>query len=127
MNKLTEKSVVALNLSKTLLYSMEYRLLYGFSKSFSYFVQPPTREENAELLKYMGENVIKIHKLDAENIASGIYPLEVVKPKAITKHLKNLPYLILESLRISRRRKLNLNKDLEAAPSALRSFMALMT
>lgn len=113
MKKITEKSVIALNLSKTLLYSLEYRMLYGLSKGFSYFVQPPTREKNSELLKYMGENVIKMHKQDAENIAAGIYPFEVIKPKSIKKHIKNLPYLLFDSLRISRRRKLNLNKDLD--------------
>lgn len=116
MKKITENSIVAVNLSKTLLYSLEYRMLYSLSKGFSFFVQPPAREKNAELLKYMGENVIKIHKQDAENISAGFYPLEVIKPKSVKKHIKNLPYLLFDSLRISRRRRLNLNKDLSETP-----------
>lgn len=116
MKKLTENSVFAINLSKTLLYSLEYRMLYGLSQRFSYFVQPPSQEKNTELLKYMGEKVMKIHKQDAENIVAGFYPLEVVKPKSIRNHIKNLPYIFFDSLLISRRRKLNINKDLSDTP-----------
>lgn len=91
-------------------------MLYGLSKTFSFFVEPPTREKNKELLKHMGEKVIEIHKRDAENIALGYYPVAVVLPKDPKAHLRNIPHLLVDSLKISRRRRLNLNDDLEATP-----------
>lgn len=122
MKKLIQVPVVATNLSKTLLYSMEYRMLYGLSKSFSFFVQPPSRERDKELLKYMGEKVIDIHKQDAQNIADGYYPVDVILPKNPREHIKNIPHLLVDSLRISRRRKLNINHDLEQTPTGVPEY-----
>lgn len=114
--KLVEHSVVASNLSKTILYSLEYRLLNALSKSFSIFVKPPFQEKNKEILKLLKEGVLKLHKEDAKNIAEGIYPIDVIRPKAPKEHLKNLPHLIFDSLRISRRRKFNIKKDFDIEP-----------
>jgi ubiquinone/menaquinone biosynthesis C-methylase UbiE len=113
MKKLIENSVLVSNLSKTALYSLEYKLLNTLSKSFSLFVKPPYEEKDKNILHYFKDHVIKLHQEDAKNIADGYYPLEVIKPKAIKAHIKNLPRLIVDSLKISRRRKLNLKKDFD--------------
>jgi ubiquinone/menaquinone biosynthesis C-methylase UbiE len=114
MKKLVEQSVFSLNLSKTLLYSMEYRALYQLSKSFSFFVQPPHREQNKKLMDHLRDGVINLHRADARNVADGVYPLSVVIPKAAKKHLTNFPKILLDSLRISRRRKLNVSKEIDS-------------
>jgi ubiquinone/menaquinone biosynthesis C-methylase UbiE len=112
MKKIVENTVVSVNLSKTLLYSLEYRALYFLSKSLSIFVKPPERETRKDLIDYLRHEVIEIHKLDGKNVASGVYPLEVILPKASKDHVWNFPKLLLDSLRISRRRKLNVKHDL---------------
>lgn len=115
MKTLLEHSIVASNLSKTILYSIEYKLLNQLSKALSFFVKPPYQEKDKELIKFLGEQVIKLHQEDARNIADGFYPVEVIKPKNATKHLLNFPRLLIDSLKISRRRKLNIKYDLGAS------------
>lgn len=116
MKKIIEHSIVAANLSKTILYSLEYRLLNQLSKSFSYFVKPPFQEKDKDLIKILKDGVLKLHMEDAKNIADGVYPVEVIRPKAPREHLKNLPHLLMDSLKISRRRKFNIKKDFDIEP-----------
>lgn len=80
------------------------------------FVKPPFQEKDQELLKLLKDGVLKLHKEDAKNIAEGIYPIDVIKPKAAKEHILNLPHLLLDSLKISRRRKLNIKKDFNIEP-----------
>ena len=112
MKTLLENSILVSNLSKTILYSLEYKLLNQLSKAFSFFVKPPYQETDKELIKFLGDEVIKLHQEDAKNIADGIYPINVIKPKNATKHILNIPRLLIDSLKISRRRKLNIKNDL---------------
>jgi ubiquinone/menaquinone biosynthesis C-methylase UbiE len=113
MKKIIERTVFSINLSKTLLYSAEYRALYYLSKSLNYFVEPPHRETRSELIAHLQKKVLEIHQLDARNIAEGIYPLGVILPKASRDHIKNFPKLLLDSVRVSRRRRLNSKHDLD--------------
>lgn len=111
MKKFIENSIFASNLTKTLLYSIEYKMLFQLSRCFSYFVTPPFQEKDKNLLKFLEAGVIKIHTEDAKNISEGIYPIEVIRPKSPFRHIQNIPMLFLDSLKISRRRKLNIKKD----------------
>ncbi len=116
MKKIIKASVMATNISKTLLYSTEYRIMNQLSKSLSFFVKPPYQEKNKALMKHLQDGVLKIHLEDAKNIADGIYPIDVIVPKAVKEHVKNLPYLFYDSLKISRRRKFNIKKDFDIEP-----------
>lgn len=116
MKKIIENSIVASNLAKTILYSTEYRIMNQLSKSFSLFVKPPYQENDKELIKYLREGVLKLHQEDAKNISDGFYPIEVIRPKGPKAHIKNLPHLMMDSLKISRRRKFNLRKDFDIEP-----------
>ena len=124
MKKIIENSIVASNLAKTILYSAEYKLMNQLSKSFSMFVKPPYQESDKDLIQYLKDGVLKLHSEDAKNIADGFYPIEVIKPKAPKEHLINLPRLLVDSLKISRRRKFNIKKDfdieLDDAPDYLK-------
>lgn len=117
MKKLIEHSVTSINLSKTILYTAEYRTLYFLSKFLSPFVKPPHRETKKELVEHLRNKVIEIHKLDAQNISNGIYPFEVILPKSAKNHVKNFPKLLVDSLRISRRRKLNIKNEINEKDS----------
>ena len=115
LNLFKKHSIIASNLSKTILYSAEYRLLMKLSKTFSHFVTPPYEldgKKDKSLINYLQMKVIKLHEVEAENIEKGIYPASVILPKSPIDHIKNLPYIIFDSLRISRRRKLNVKKDI---------------
>ncbi len=124
MKNYLNQLVVPFNLSKTLLYSTEYRLLYSLSKSVSFLVKPPQRETDPALVKHLRQEVLKIHQQEAKNIEVGYYPLAVLKPKDPVKHLKLLPQILLDSLKISRRRKILETKDLgevdDTAPDYLK-------
>ena len=113
MKKIIENSVLATNISKTILYAVEYTMLNQLSKSFSMFVKPPFEEKDKVVRNFLRDNVLKLHQEDARNVAEGIYPIEVIKPKSPKEHIKNIPRLLLDSLKISRRRKLNLQKDFD--------------
>lgn len=113
MKTIIKSSILSANLTKTLLYSLEYRSMYWLSKSFSLFVKPPHQERRKDLINYLKKKVVEIHKMDAENIVNGIYPVNVIVPKGTINHIKNLPMLLVDSLRISRRRKLNLKSDIK--------------
>jgi ubiquinone/menaquinone biosynthesis C-methylase UbiE len=106
-NEIVKHSIIALNLSKTVLYSLEYKSLMQLSKTFSAFVTPPKEEKNKKLLEHLKNGVIDIHQKDAENILANIYPASVLVPKSALDHLLNIPTLLIDSLKISRRRKLN--------------------
>ena len=123
MANLKKNSIVALNLSKTILYSIEYKILYQLSKRLSFFVKPPRVESDKNILKTLEREVLKIHNQDAQNILDGYYPAEVLIPKAPLEHLKNLPTLLLDSLKISRRRKLNIKKDFAPIDLDLPSYL----
>lgn len=116
MKKIIEHSILASNLSKTVLYTLEYRLLNVLSKSFSMFVKPPFQETDKNVLNFLKDGVLKLHKEDARNVVEGIYPIDVIRPKAPVDHLKNFPYLLFDSLKISRRRKFNIKKDFDIEP-----------
>lgn len=112
MKQIIERSALSVNLAKTLLYTFEYRAIYLLSRSFSLFVRPPHLERRTELVEHLRNKVIEIHKIDAENIANDVYPIDVIIPKAPGDHVRNFPKLLLDSLRISRRRKLNLKNEI---------------
>ncbi len=116
MNKIIENSIVVSNLAKTLLYTAEYRMMNQLSKSFSFFVKPPYQENNKELVNYLRDEVVKLHQEDAKNISQGFYPIDVIKPKGPVNHIINFPRLLVDSLKISRRRKFNIKKILILSP-----------
>jgi len=113
MQSLKKKSIIAFNISKTIVYSFEYKMLFTLSSIFSAFVKPPKLETDKKLIKHLELGVMELHAQDAQNIIDGIYPQSVLIPKSPLKHFKNIPLLLIDSLKISRRRKLNINKDFE--------------
>jgi ubiquinone/menaquinone biosynthesis C-methylase UbiE len=112
------------NFSKTLIFSSEYKILFHTSRFFSFFVEPPKREVDTQVRNHLRDEVIKMHQLDAENIAKGLYPNSLIDPVDIKKHLLRFPSVLLDSLKVARRRKLNTNDDIsnddESVPDYLK-------
>jgi ubiquinone/menaquinone biosynthesis C-methylase UbiE len=95
---------------------------YGYSvaRSFNYTAQASflpwldlmatgkKREAPKNFIEHLKEALPKIEKLlwqDSQNIAQGYYPLEVLKPESVPKHIGRLPKLFVEAFKLSRRRK----------------------
>lgn len=56
-------------------------------------------------IKKSFQALYRLLKKDAENIANGIYPLEVLKPESATKHAIRYPKILIDGYFISKRRQ----------------------
>ena len=110
-DKLLFHSLMALNFSKTLVFASEYKMLYGLSRAFGPLVKPPTEEKDKDLIKIMQKKVEDLYREEANNILKGYYSKELLLNLNPKEHLIRLPKLLLDSLKISRRRKINSTKD----------------
>ncbi len=107
----------SLNLAKTILHTWEYKSLLALSQMFSPWVKAPHQEKRKEIMNYLKEEVLSLHALDAHNTATQIYGPSEVTISDIADHLKYLPLVLLDSLRVSYRRKNNIHDDLPALTS----------
>ena len=81
MQSLKKKSIITFNLSKTIVYSFEYKMLFALSSLFSSFVKPPKLETDKKLLKHLEVGVMELHAQDAQNIIDGILKLKLILKK----------------------------------------------
>lgn len=109
--KILFHSLMALNFSKTLLFASEHKLLHGLSKALGPLVKPPYEESDKDLIKIMQKKVEDLYREEANNVLHGYYPKELLLNLNPKEHLRRLPKLLIDSLKISRRRKVNLTKD----------------
>jgi ubiquinone/menaquinone biosynthesis C-methylase UbiE len=119
----TKSLTFSTNLSKSFIFSREYKLLFYTSRFFSFFVAPPKKEDDAEIVKHLKNEVIKLHQLDAENVARGIYPNEIPRLSEMKDHLFRLPNLVLDSLKVARRRKLKIHDDLTVDDDSIPDYL----
>ncbi len=56
-------------------------------------------------IKRSFQELYRLLKKDADNIAAGLYPLEVLKPESATKHAARYPKILVDGYHISKRRK----------------------
>lgn len=66
-----------------------------------------------EMLKLLAGEIDQLLTTDAENIARGVYPVAVLKPEPITEHLRRMPLLLWDGLRLGLRRRLKKTKDFD--------------
>lgn len=78
--------------------------------SFLPFVKSPVPNHEPEMAKLVLQDIQELFKEDAENITSGVYPAAVLRPGRLSKHLLRLPKLLVDGVKISRRRYLQENK-----------------
>src|SRR6516164_9769874 len=57
--------------------------------------------------------LLKLLKKDSENIAQGYYPLEVLKPEKVGRHLRRYPKILLDGYFISKRRDKKKSADFD--------------
>jgi len=78
-----------------------------------------TIEKDPELLKSMLADIQDLFQRDAENMIGGLYPLQVLKPEPVLDHIRRLPGLLWDGIKINRRRKLKGSKDFSKATTPL--------
>lgn len=74
------------------------------------------REAPKDFKQHMIEALPKINALllqDAENIATGYYPADVLRPENLWSHAKRWPLIIEEAFASAKRRKNNINKNFD--------------
>ncbi|MBY0453003.1 MAG: class I SAM-dependent methyltransferase [Bdellovibrionaceae bacterium] len=74
------------------------------------------REAPKDFKQHMIEALPKINALllqDAENIAAGYYPADVLRPENLWSHAKRWPLIIEEAFASAKRRKNNINKNFD--------------
>lgn len=74
------------------------------------------REAPKDFKQHIIEALPKINALllqDAENIAAGVYPADVLKPESLWSHAKRWPLVIEEAFASAKRRKNNINKNFD--------------
>lgn len=74
---------------------------------FEFLVTGKSKQAPAEFfgnLKAIYQDVMKLLKEDAENIAHGVYPVEVLAPESASSFFKRYPKIILDGVSVARRR-----------------------
>ncbi|MBO9665611.1 MAG: class I SAM-dependent methyltransferase, partial [Bdellovibrio sp.] len=67
-------------------------------------LRPELVKADSKHIKKSYEELLKLLRKDSENIAAGVYPIEVLEPEAILKHALRYPKILVDGFFISRRR-----------------------
>jgi ubiquinone/menaquinone biosynthesis C-methylase UbiE len=67
-------------------------------------LRPERVKADSKHIKKSYQELLKLLRKDSENIAAGIYPIEVLEPEPILKHALRYPKILVDGYFISRRR-----------------------
>lgn len=62
-------------------------------------------------MRKLYSELLSLLKRDSENIAQGLYPVEVLKPEKVSDHFRRYPRIIFDGYQISKRREARNPKD----------------
>jgi ubiquinone/menaquinone biosynthesis C-methylase UbiE len=114
MKKLLEKTHQAYQMTRTLSYVGEYKLVQNFTKLFSPWVQVPLEpQDKSDNKEFIIKDIKSLYERDAALFSQGILPYSVLTPESPLKHLRRLPKIMLASIKMGRQRKLNITKPSE--------------
>jgi ubiquinone/menaquinone biosynthesis C-methylase UbiE len=98
---------------RSLNYFVQYNTLNSLGRLMP-FVDVRKTTYSPRMLKLLVREIDHILHDDATNIANGVYPLTVLRPEPLFKHLKRVPRVFLDGLGIGLRRKLKKTKSFSA-------------
>jgi ubiquinone/menaquinone biosynthesis C-methylase UbiE len=100
-----QTSLLAYSIARTLTYATEYRLFNLIGGLAPGSATPEEAKTSpAETLK-IRRDLVEFLNEDSKNISEGVYPIEVLKPEPLVKHLKRLPQIFWDGVGLYRRRK----------------------
>jgi len=73
--------------------------------------KPVLPTDRPELFREARSALLELFQRDVENIINGVYPIEVLTPESPLRHLRRIPKMFFEGIRISRRRSQRNAKD----------------
>jgi SAM-dependent methyltransferase len=114
--RLIERTHQAYHLFRTLTFMGEYKLVQGFTKLFSPWVQPPSdTPEKEEKRNFILKDIQELYEADAKLFSEQGLPLSLLKPESPWQHLKRLPSVLLTAVKMSRQRKTNQTRPHQVA------------
>ncbi len=99
-----ERVSLGYSLARTIHFTVQQMSLPIFEMILTGKVKRPPQLEPQKIQRAYQE-LYKLLKKDSQNIASGIYPLEVLKPEKATRHLLRFPRILLDGYGLSKRRQ----------------------
>ncbi|KYG63143.1 ubiquinone/menaquinone biosynthesis protein [Bdellovibrio bacteriovorus] len=73
----------------------------------------PRKSLEAQHIKRLYSELFQLLKKDSENIARGLYPLDVLKPEKAVRHFMRYPRLLVDGYQISKRREQRNQNDFD--------------
>jgi ubiquinone/menaquinone biosynthesis C-methylase UbiE len=104
LNQLSEKIVLGYSLLRTTHFTLQQAVLPVFEFLATGQTQKRPTEYTQNLKKILPE-LYELLKKDAENIAAGLYPADVLKPETPYKHFLRYPRIIFDGYFVSKRRR----------------------
>jgi ubiquinone/menaquinone biosynthesis C-methylase UbiE len=89
---------------KSLVHLFEYNSLVSITKFFDKSLKAPTEHKDKKLLKILFQELILIHKIDAECRKNNIYHAPKTNVRSVFEHLKKLPIVFYDSIEVSKKR-----------------------
>lgn len=115
---LIKKAIETYGQARSLLFTME-SLLVPASVYWATKKRPRLPWDNPELFVTARAELRKLLEIDADNIARGVYPIEVLKPENLFEHLKRLPKIVEDSVSAAKRRDKKVTKAFSESAKAL--------
>lgn len=95
---------LALNHTRSLGYVLEGRVLFGLSRLF-FKGEKSAQDPDWSTFLQIQKGVGLLLRQDAANVAAGIYPASVFRPDHPMSHLKRMPRVIWDGMKIANRRR----------------------
>jgi ubiquinone/menaquinone biosynthesis C-methylase UbiE len=96
---------------RSLNYFLQFQALNGIGRLLP-FVKLASPEYTRETIQLLVREIDALLTADAQNIAQGVYPASVLTPEPLAEHLKRIPKLLIDGIRLGLRRRLKKTKDL---------------
>ena len=90
--------------ARSLHYFLQFQVLSRATYALPFIRNSPPPLEKAAL-QLLTEEIRKINEADALNISQGYYPAAVLKPEPLFDHIKRLPILFWDGIRLNLRKK----------------------
>jgi ubiquinone/menaquinone biosynthesis C-methylase UbiE len=115
-----DKISLGYSLARTIHYTVQQLSLPIFEMILTGQIKKrPQLEPQKIQLAY--QELYKLLKKDSQNISSGLYPLEVLKPEKATQHFLRYPRILLDGYGLSKRRQ---KKEAKYFDSEAREFLS---
>jgi ubiquinone/menaquinone biosynthesis C-methylase UbiE len=117
MRALLEQTHQAYHFARTLTYLGEYQMLQLFTSALSAWVEGPSKTPDRKMHRnFVLQDIKNLYREDAQLFIEGVVPWKVLLPESPLAHAKRWPKLLINSLKMSRQRKLKQYRPSQLPP-----------